>query len=313
MSQKASSLWQTMRHAIEASLLCLLFLFFRLVPLSLASRCGGKLGRIVGPKLRWHKIARTNLINHMPELDDRQRQQVLTAMWDNLGRTFAEYPWLGSQQLAQRITYSDSAKTLFENISNAKKPVIFASGHIANWELLPFISHLHDMDITLIYRHLNNPFAERLIYSIRKRYCPKLFMKGKTGARETVNALKSGTHIAMLVDQKMNDGTSIPFFGTPAMTAPAIANLALKYKAPIVMCHLVRTHGCNFTLDLQPLSPHSGEAQPHNLALPDSTHNTVESVLMTINTTLESWIRQHPAQWLWVHQRWGKIKRNELR
>ena len=55
--------------------------------------------------------------------------------------------------------------------------------------------------------------------------------KGAVGARADHGALRRGTHLALLADQKMNDGIPVPFFGRPAMTAPALAVLALRSTA----------------------------------------------------------------------------------
>ena len=99
----------------------------------------------------------------------------------------------------------------------------------------------------------------------------------------------------MLVDQKMNDGIAVPFFGRDAMTAPAIAELSMRYKCPIIPVRVERTKGAYFKVTVYP-------------PLNNDTHtdkNTDSKIIMTkINELLESWIEERPEQWLWIHKRW---------
>ena len=46
--------------------------------------------RLIAPRLRRHKRAISNLKTALPELNNKDRQQLLTRIWDNLGRTSAE-------------------------------------------------------------------------------------------------------------------------------------------------------------------------------------------------------------------------------
>ncbi len=121
--------------------------------------------------------------------------------------------------------------------------------------------------------------------------------KGGQGAVRLLRAIKNGQSLAMLVDQKMNDGIAVPFFGRDAMTAPAIAEFALRYDMPIIPVRVVRTKGCHFEATVYPPLEYekTGDEEKDSL------------IIMTkINALLESWIREHPAQWFWVHKRWPK-------
>ena len=99
----------------------------------------------------------------------------------------------------------------------------------------------------------------------------------------------------MLVDQKMNDGISVPFLGRQAMTAPALAELALKYGCPIVPARVERLNGAHFRLTFYPPMeiPNSGDKQTDTL-----------SIMTVVNQQLGNWIMERPEQWVWVHNRW---------
>jgi KDO2-lipid IV(A) lauroyltransferase len=126
-----------------------------------------------------------------------------------------------------------------------------------------------------------------------------MFAKGARGARQAVAHLRGGGSLAMLVDQKLNDGIEARFFGLPAMTAPAAASLALHFRCPLVPARAERIGPARLRLVVEPplTLPESGDRQADILALTQQ-----------INDRLEVWIRADPGSWLWLHRRWPKGK-----
>lgn len=280
-------------YGLEAAILLLFFALFRILPLDWASALGGKLGQLIGPHLKWHKIATYNLKRAFPNWDETKHATTLHAMWDNLGRTFAETPWLGSKSLAKRIEISADTRAKIHQYRDSETACIFIGGHLANWEVLPWLSSLTHTPITSIYRHVNNRFVDKIYRHIRGRYCTELQPKGKRGAKALLKAMRSGGQAGLLIDQKQNDGLKVALFNHPAPTSAAAAEMALRFNATLAPIRCVRTKGCHFTVEIT--------------TLPIGENDEVETVMQTINHQLESWISQHPAQWLWVHQRWGKL------
>ena len=122
-----------------------------------------------------------------------------------------------------------------------------------------------------------------------------LIPKGPTGARKLLKSLKAGKHLAMLVDQKMNDGIPVPFFGRDVMTAPALAELALRYDCPVVPARVVRLKGARFLLKVFP---------PLELIKTGNHQADVVANMAQVNALIEQWVRETPEQWLWLHNRW---------
>ena len=276
-------------HPLEAAAIGLVFLLLRLLPLDAASALGGRVGRAVGPRLRVSDRARGNLARALPGLAP---EPVLADMWENLGRTMAEYPHL-DQVLRERVEIVGLAHV--HAMRDDGKPGIFWSGHLANWEVMPIVAAREGVPLTNIYRAANNPLVDRLIRWARRVNTGTLVPKGSAGARLAMAALKRGAHLGMLVDQKMNDGIPVPFFGRPAMTAPALAQLALRYDCPIVAARIERLQGARFRLTVEPpvLLPRSGDRDAD-----------VAQAMAAVNATLQAWIAERPAQWLWLHKRW---------
>ena len=113
--------------------------------------------------------------------------------------------------------------------------------------------------------------------------------------RWLLQTFRGGGHLAMLVDQKMNDGIAVPFFGRPAMTAPALAELALRFDCPVVAARVVRLKGARFRLIAEP---------PMRFEKTGDQARDVLAAMTWVNSRIEEWVRETPEQWLWLHNRW---------
>jgi KDO2-lipid IV(A) lauroyltransferase len=172
--------------------------------------------------------------------------------------------------------------------------MIIFSGHIANWEIAALAAIQYGITVAQIYRAANNPLVDRLVGRFRGDR-GEFIPKGAVAARRAFAALYRGEHLTLLADQKLNDGIPVPFFGRPAMTAPALALLALRFDCDVLPVRVERLAGAGFRLTVFPPLPlpRSGDPQAD-----------VAELMAKVNATLEAWIRQRPELWLWVHRRW---------
>jgi KDO2-lipid IV(A) lauroyltransferase len=283
-------------HRIEGAAARVFFGAFRLLPLDAASALGGWLGRLIGPRLGVNKRAMINLKRALPALDDTAAGRVLTGMWDNLGRVIAEYPHLDKFDLYGSGGRAEVIGTEhWEGLAASGTPIVFISAHFGNWEVATMAATQRGLGIAEIYRAANNPFVDDLIAGFRSPIGSELVPKGVVAARRAIAALKEGRHLAMLVDQKMNDGIAVPFFGRDAMTAPAAAQLALRFNGAIIPARVERTRGARFRIVFSP---------PVELSRSADRHADLQAIMTRVNAEMESWIRARPEMWLWVHRRW---------
>lgn len=272
------------------------FAFFRVLPVDAASALGGFLARSVGPVLGISKRARLNLRRALPGLSDSDIGRIVCGMWDNLGRVVAEYPHLDKFKLYEpggRVTVEG-----FREIVDARGPAtrfIFFSAHFGNWEIATLAATQAGLDVIEIYRAANNPFVDEIINEARGVVGSELVPKGGVAARRAIGALTEGKHICMLVDQKMNDGIAVPFFGRDAMTAPALARLALRYDCVVLPCRVERARGATFRFVADPPIP---------LPRTSDGQADVKRLMTAVNAAVEGWIRRRPEQWFWLHRRW---------
>jgi Kdo2-lipid IVA lauroyltransferase/acyltransferase len=284
---------RTIGHRVEGALVLSAAALFKALPLDAASALGGWIGRTIGPRLPGSRTADANLRRAMPELSPAERRRIVRGMWDNLGRTMAEYPHL-LQIARERVEMAGG-----EHIAAMRdddRGGIMVSGHFANWEIASAAVYRQSgLKLALVYRAPNNPYSARLIVKLRTAGTDINIPKGADGARQLLRHVSAGGHVGILVDQKLNDGIAVPFFGRPAMTATAPAALALRLKLPLHPVHVVRTGGAHFRMRVEPA-----------MVLPDTgdRHADALEAMTTLNALLESWIRACPEQWLWLHRRW---------
>jgi KDO2-lipid IV(A) lauroyltransferase len=223
-------------------------------------------------------------------------------VWDNLGRTAGEIPFLGHDALVRRMKIS-GAEAVQQCMAEAK-PILFVSAHYGNWELATMAANHLGIPLTLIYRPANNPAVDACIQQLRgqmNRLLPEgtanqHLPKGNRGAAGLLRALSQGRSIGMLIDQKMNSGVELPFLGHPAMTASAVAELALRTGAKIIPFRCIRRQGLHF--DCEFLAPMDAASLAQNQP------NPALAIMEKLHGILEAWIEEYPEQWFWVHRRW---------
>lgn len=277
------------RYMMEAALLQVAFFLFRCLPPMWASSFGGWLGRTIGPRLAATRKARRHFQRALPDMAE-QTEAVMAEMWDNLGRTFAEYPHL---KTLAREEYTQIVGTEhLEPLQNGGNAIIFGA-HFGNWEVAgPAYREQYDVAIHPVFREPNNPKAAKLLDACRKTHDDiGTIPKSRSGARQLLETLKGGKTVGILIDQKYNEGIAVPFFGRDAMTSPAFVQLAQKLDIPLVPVRIDRTkESACFTVTLSPPLDVKGRA--------------VEDVMKEAHTILEQNIRERPGQWLWLHRRW---------
>jgi KDO2-lipid IV(A) lauroyltransferase len=285
---------KAVRQGLEALGALFIWYLFALLPLDAASWLGGWLARSIGPWLRPSRIARANLAMAFPDKSKAEIETIVRGMWDNLGRVAAEFPHL-EELAATRVELVGGE--YIDQLRDDGQAGIFISGHLGNWELNGAVALKRGLPLHLVYRAANNPWVEKLYRKGRKLASGAQIQKGTEGARQALSVLKKGGHLGMLVDQKMNDGVPIPFFGRDAMTAPAMAQFATRFKCPLVPARTERLGGAHFRVTIMPPMdfPHTGDHHDDNRLL-----------LIRINAQMEEWVREHPDQWLWAHRRWPR-------
>ena len=269
----------------------------RLLPVDWVSGLGAALFKALGPLTGSHRIAERNIRLAFPELDARGRAALLKAQWDNLGRTFFEFP------LSDRLTPESGRVDVvgaerLAAIAASGRPAVFVSGHLANWEVMASVIVNAGLPCQITYRAANNPYVDRRIKQGRARYGVRLFApKGGEGARELLEAMDRGESVALMNDQKFNGGPAVPFFGIPANTASGPTRLALRCGVDLQPMSVQRLRGARFRVVVH---------EPIPVVDTGDRAADLEAGVAKVNAFVEARVRERPAEWFWVHKRWPK-------
>ena len=290
---------RSLRHAAEAALQALLLGFFWLLPVDWASNLGGWLTRQICTRLAISRRAMKHLAIAFPEMTETERKAVVAGMWDNLGRMIAEYPHLDAitDPASGRIEVIGAER--LERVRKSGKAFIVISAHMANFELMPIAAYKHGHNMTVVSRPVNNPLIQRILLFFRQRPTGDWgkIPKGVDGARQAIKLLKQGLNLGVMVDQRISQGVTLPFFGRPARTNLGIAKLAQDFDVEVFPTQLERLGGAHFRLTV--------EAPLDRPSLDDKQEAAIE-MMIRVNGIVERWIRQRPADWLWLHRRWDR-------
>lgn len=276
-----------LRYALEAAGVYLVYGVFSLMPFRVASRLGGALLGFIGPCMGASRRVMRNLDAAFPHMDAGEKRRILVETWENLGRVIAEYPHLARIQKDMEIAGG-------ENVPRAGG-VIFFGAHLANWEAAPAAVNEKGRRLALVYRRPNNFFVDGLLVRARGAVASAAIPKGAAGAREILSVIRKGGGVGMLLDQKQNEGIPVPFFGRNAMTAPAAAHFALKTGCPLIPVRVERVAGARLRATVFP---------PMDLKPTGDREADAARIMGEVNAMIESWVRERPGQWLWLHRRW---------
>tara|TARA_B100000989_G_scaffold68836_1_gene47968 strand:+ start:1705 stop:2571 length:867 start_codon:yes stop_codon:yes gene_type:complete len=268
------------------------FLFIgRIVGLKIGRKLFAFLFSVVGPHFKSKKIIKENLNIFFNNTSRRDENAIINDMWKNYGMTFVEYVFLNFFQKNNSHINIEGEENLFISTLN-EKPVIFVSGHFANYELMCMEITKKNISLAAIYRPLNNIFLNPFMEYLRKKYvCKNQIKKGIKGVREVIEYIKNKHSIALMIDQRVSEGEKLNFFGKPALTTTLPAQLSIKYNLDIIPVFTKRNEKNIFKIEFQK------RINPKNF------RNKLE-ITKELNRVLEKMIARNPNQWIWTHNRW---------
>jgi len=286
------------KYFFEFIIIISLFCIFKIIGLKNASNLGSILGKVIGPFFRSKNIIKQNIKIGLGSLDTKKEEEIINGMWSNIGRTFSEYIFLKNFKLNKTgFSHIKIIGTEYlDEIKKSDKPVVFFSGHFANFELMAMELNKFGIKLAAIYRPLNNFFLNPLMEYLRIKYiCPIQIPKGVSGSREIIKKIKDGYSIALMVDQRVSEGPRISFFNKEAHTTTIPTQIALKYNCKLVPIYIERKNGINFEMIIH---------KPYEITKTGIHEEDLKNNSLKINENIEKMIIKKPNQWIWTHNRW---------
>ena len=283
------------KYLIQAFIIYTFFILIKILGLNISRKLFAKIFQIIGPLIKSEKTINENLEKFLSSYNEEQKKNIKKTMWSNYGKTFVEYLFLNKfRKNNSHINFK--GKEILKSIINKNKPVIFVSGHFANFELMSMELTREKINLATIYRPLNNLFLNPFMEYVRRTYvCRNQIKKGIAGVKESINYLKKNYSIALMIDQRVSEGKRLPFFDQMALTTTLPAQLAIKFDLEIVPIYIKRNLDDSFEMEI--LKP---------IALDKNEDLITQKINTTIklNKILEEMISRDPGQWIWTHNRW---------
>jgi KDO2-lipid IV(A) lauroyltransferase len=249
---------------------------------------------------RWRRAARRNLeIAGLADADLTGPDLIIDGMFRSIARMLVAFARFPSMLAGDKIACPTSIDKWIrydglENFQNALargRGVLVATAHLGNWELSAFAHALMTAPMEVVVRPLDNARVDALVER-RRALSGNHIISKRDAAREILRALKSGRAVGILIDQNtvIEEGVFVDFFGTPACAGSAFVKLAHHSGAAVVPGYaLWSEQEQRYLLRFDPEIPMSGD---------------VREDTQTVHGHLESVIRRHPDQYLWIHKRW---------
>jgi Kdo2-lipid IVA lauroyltransferase/acyltransferase len=263
----------------------------------------GWLMRTIGPLLPEHRIGRANLAAAFPEKSGAEVETILRGVWDNLGRVGAEFAQLDRlwefdperPDAHGRIEIRPEDVERFKQLLNDGKPAFIFAAHLANWELPAICAATYKLESAVLYRRPNITAIDGWLRETRTANMGELIPTGMDAPMKIAAAIERGAHIGMLVDQFYVRGVPVTFFGRRTNANPLLARLARHFDCPIHGARIIRLPDHRFRAELtEAIAPVRDAEGKIDIA----------GTMQAITNVVESWIREYPEQWLWLHRRW---------
>jgi len=278
-------------YFLQSLFVYLFFFLGRCLGLKISRKVFAFLFSCFGPFFRSKKIIKKNLNIFFNKISHLNEKKIISNMWKNYGMTFIEYIYLDYfRKQNSHITIQENIN--LSQITREKKPVIFISGHFANFELMSMEITKKNIPLASIYRPLNNIFLNPFMEYLRRKYISKnQIKKGINGVRKSIEYLKKGYSIALMIDQRVSEGEKVNFFDKAALTTTLPAQISLKFNVDIIPVYIERDEHNHFTIEFQ------------NRINPNDFNDKLK-LTKKLNEVLEKMIIRNPNQWIWTHNRW---------
>ena len=279
---------------------CLRFMIWiaRLMPRQSWLRFCGWIG-----SLAWHfaKSTRALTLKHLrmafPEKTERQISELAKGNFRMLGKN------AGDILRSSRVKNLDQLETFlvteglehYDHAHQKGKGVIFLTCHLGAFDLQITNMAMRGLNPNIIGTPLKDKRLNDLLWNYRNLHGAIAIERGKETFR-LIKVLKSGGSVALLIDQDTRvKSIFVDFFGMPAATPVGATVLALKTGAAVVPTYIY--------LDDDGLQ-HMHVLPEIQMTVTGNEENDVRYNTQVLTDFIEQTIRQHPEQWVWMHERW---------
>ena len=284
---------KSFKYFLEFIIIIIFFSLFKILGIKLSSYLSGKIFTLIGPLFRSKKIINKNISIALVNKSELLIENYKKAMWNYYGKILAEYIFLKNFRNDTTNKYIDvEGENFLHEIKTNNERVIFVSGHFDNFELMAMHLEKSKINLSAIYRPLNNFFLNRIMEYLRKKYiCKNQIKKGRSSIRELIKLFNDGSSIALMIDQRVSEGIKSNFFNKQAYTTTIPGQFVKKFNCRVVPIYIDRIDDLKFKLKIfEPIK--------------FNQNDSIDKITEELNLWLEKRILENPSKWIWTHDRW---------
>ena len=284
---------KSFKYFLEFIIIIIFFSLFKILGIKISSYLSGKIFTLIGPLFKSKKIINKNISIALEKKSDLSIKNYKKDMWNYYGKILAEYIFLKNFRNDTANRYIDvEGENFLNEIKTNNERVIFVSGHFDNFELMAMYLEKSKINLSAIYRPLNNFFLNRIMEHLRKKYiCKNQIKKGRSSIRELIKLFNNGSSIALMIDQRVSEGIKSNFFKKEAYTTTIPAQFVKKFNCRVVPIYIDRLDNLKFKLEIfKPIK--------------FNQNDSVDKITEELNLWLEKRILENPSKWIWTHDRW---------
>ena len=278
---------------------------FALLPWRAVQGLGSAIGWLMW-KLpnRSREVARINLDRCFPELANTERERLLRASLQQIGKTFTESAcaWIWPADKTLHLVKQVEGLEVLEQALASGKGVVGITSHLGNWEVLNHFYCAQCKPI-IFYRPPKLKAVDDLLQRQRVQLGNKVAPSTRVGIISVIKEVRKGGAVGIPADPEPSEGAGVfvPFLGTQALTSKFVPGMLTGGKAVGVFLHALRLEdGSGYKVIL--------EAAP-----PAMYDEDVEVAVAAMSGVIERYVRTWPSQYMWTMKRFKKRPAGERR
>lgn len=281
----------TLREKLTYRCLRLLSAFFSRISNRSAVNLSSRIGSFI---FRYVPLRKKEAFNHLevafPNRPESYYNRILKKVYHHFAHELLDLLRIDTLKF-ERIAFVSNHRCLIDAISEGKG-IILLTGHLGNWEMIPWWLASKGYEIYALFRKLKNRGADKFLFELR-RQIGGFPLYAKTPPQKLLKILRDGKIVGLVSDQDARRrGVFVKFFNTPTSTPKGAAIFHLKTGAPLILGLCCRNRDGTYHLKFEriPTEVEKGDA--------------VSIITQRFTSRLEGEIRNHPEQYFWFHRRW---------
>jgi Kdo2-lipid IVA lauroyltransferase/acyltransferase len=246
-------------------------------------------------------VAIQNVGVAFPEMSESDRVKMARWSLRHMGRTIVEYslfPFFSRKKADQLFRYEGLEQV--DEVLKLGKGAIFVTLHLGNGDLAISALSKRGYPISLISKEFKSRWLNDLWFGMRRKHGTQ-FISAEKSSFDILRTLKRNGIVVFVLDQFMGPpiGVRTLFFGKETGTALGCALMAGRTGTPVFSTYTYRADDGKHVAVIEELIPFLDNGpREKNIAI----------MTQVYTDKIESIVRRHPEQWMWIHRRWKEFR-----